>query len=105
VGQPRLQYSANANYRIPGWPSLSLDLSAIHFGAAPATVDNALYSPAVTELNLGGRFKFMTLGKNSSLRLQLQNLPNTHRWTNVYTPGLFEWAGPRTLFAYITADM
>ena len=105
VGQPRLQYSANANYRIPGWPFLSLDISAIHFGCAPATVDNSLYSPAVTELNLGGRLKFAILGKNSSLRLQIQNLPNTYRWTNVFTPGLFEWAGPRTLFAYITTDM
>jgi iron complex outermembrane recepter protein len=105
VGQPRLQYSANVNYRILGWPFLSLDLSAIHFGCAPATVDNSLYSPAVTELNLGGRLKFTILGKNSSLRLQIQNLPNTYRWTNVFTPGLFEWAGPRTLFAYITTDM
>ena len=105
VGQPRLQYSANANFRIPGWPFLSLDLSAIHFGCAPATVDNSLYSPAVTELNLGGRLKFTILGKNSSLRLQIQNLPNTYRWTNVFTPGLFEWAGPRTVFAYITTDM
>ena len=105
VGQPRLQYAANANYRIPYWPALSLDLSAVHFGSAPATVDNALYSPAVTELNLGARYKFTILGKNSSLRLQIQNLPNTYRWTNVYTPGLFEWAGPRTIFAYLTTDL
>jgi iron complex outermembrane receptor protein len=105
VGQPRLQYSANVNYRIPQLPSLSLDLSALHFGSAPATVDNALYSPAVTELNVGARLKFAILGKNSSLRLQFQNLLNSYRWTNVYTPGLFEWAGPRTTFAYVTTDL
>lgn len=105
VGQPRLQYSANVNYRIPQLPSLSLDLSALHYGSAPATVDNALYSPAVTELNVGARLKFTILDKNSSLRLQIQNLPNSYRWTNVYTPGLFEWAGPRTMFAYLTTDL
>jgi iron complex outermembrane receptor protein len=58
VGQPRLQYAANVNYTVPYLPVLSLDLSALHFGSAPATVDNALYSPAVTELSLGGRLKF-----------------------------------------------
>ena len=105
VGQPRLQYSASVNYRFPRLPSMSIDLSALHYGSAPATVDNALYSPAVTELNVGARLKFTILDKNSSLRLQIQNLPNSYRWTNVYTPGLFEWAGPRTVYAYVTTDL
>jgi iron complex outermembrane receptor protein len=105
VGQPRLQYVANANYTLPFWQAFSLDISATHFGSAPESVDNGIYSPSTTEVNLGARLKFSILGKPSSLRVQVQNLPNSYRWTNVYTPGFFEWAGPRTVFAYLTADL
>jgi iron complex outermembrane receptor protein len=105
VGQPRLQYVANFNYTVAWWPVVSLDLGAVHFGSAPATVDNGLYSPAVTQLNLGGRYRFTLFGKSSTLRVQIQNLPDSYWWTNVYTPGLFQWPAPRTLFAYVTTDL
>lgn len=105
VGQPRLQYVANINYTVPWWPVLSLDLSATHFGNQPASVDNNLSTPAVTWLNLGGRYKFTAFGKNSSLRVQIQNAPNSYWWSNVYTPGLFQWPAPRTVFAYLTTDL
>lgn len=105
LGQPRLQYVANLHYTVPSWPALSLDLAATHFGSQPASIDNGIYSPAVTWLNLGGRYKFSLLGKNSTLRVQIQNLPNSYWWTNVYTPGVFQWPGPRTVFAYLTTDL
>ena len=105
IGQPRLQYVANVNYTIPWWPVLSFDLSATHFASEPASVDNRIYSPAVTQLNLGGRYKFTLFGKNSTLRVQVQNAPNSYWWTNVYTPGDFEWPAARTVFAYVTTDL
>jgi iron complex outermembrane receptor protein len=105
IGQPRLQYVANVNYTVPQWPAVSLDLAAIHFGSQPASVNNGIYSPAVTELNLGGRYKFTVLGKHSTFRLQIQNVADSYWWTNVYTPGFFQWAGPRTVFAYLTTDL
>jgi iron complex outermembrane recepter protein len=105
VGQPRLQYVANVNYTVPWWPVFSLDLAAIHFGTQPASVDDGVYTPAVTQLNLGGRYKFTILGKNSTLRVQFQNAAGSYWWTNVYTPGYFQWPGPRTVFAYLTADL
>lgn len=105
IGQPRLQYVANINYTVPWWPVLSFDLAATHFGSEPASVDNRIYTPAVTQLNIGGRYRFTMLGKNSTLRVQVQNAPNSYWWTNVYTPGDFQWPGPRTVFAYITTDL
>jgi hypothetical protein len=50
-GQPRLQFAINADYRISRWPAVSFDLSLTHFGAAPASVDNAVYTTKVTELS------------------------------------------------------
>jgi iron complex outermembrane receptor protein len=105
IGQPRLQYVANVNYTVPWWSVLSLDLAAIHFGSEPASVNNGLYSPAVTLLNLGGRYKFSVFGKRSTLRVEVQNVGDSYWWTNVYTPGLFQWPGPRTVFAYVTTDL
>jgi iron complex outermembrane recepter protein len=105
VGQPRLTYLANASYELPLWPAASFDISATHFGTAPESVDNGVYSPPSTEVNIGGRYKFAVLGENSTLRLQIQNVLNSSAWTNVYTPGFFQWPGPRTVFAYITTDL
>lgn len=105
IGQPRLQYTANVNYTIPWWSAASLDLAAVHFGHAPATVDNRVYVPAATELSLGGRYEFTVLGKHSTLRVQAQNVANSSWWTVALTPGDFLFPGPRTIFAYITTDL
>ena len=105
VGQPLLTYVANINYDLPWLPAASMDASATHFGTAPASIDNGVYSPAVTLVNLGGRYQFTAFGKKSSLRLQIQNLLATKKWTTQYTPGFFQWPPPRTLFAYITTDL
>lgn len=105
VGQPRMQYVANIDYSLPWWPVLSLDAGAIHFGSEPAGVDNRIYSPQVTQWNLGGRYKADAFGKHFTLRVLVENVPNSNEWTNVYTPGYFLWPGPRTVFAYLTADL
>ena len=105
VGQPRLMYTANVNYALPWWPAVSLDASALHFGNQPESVDNHIYTQALTQVNLGGRYKFAAFGENNTVRLQIQNVLNSNWWTNVYTPGFFQWPGPRTVFAYLTTDL
>jgi iron complex outermembrane receptor protein len=102
IGQPRLQYTANLNYTIPWWPAASLDLAATHFGTAPGTVDNHVYVPATTSLDLGGRYVFAARGRNITLRVQVQNISNSYWWATAGTPGYFPSAGPRTVFAYVT---
>lgn len=105
VGQPLLTYVANVDYVLPWLPAASLDVSATHFGTAPASIDNGIYAPAVTRVNLGGRYQFTAFGKKSSLRLQIQNILATKEWTTQYTPGFFQWPSPRTVFAYLTTDL
>ena len=104
LGQPRLQYSASINYKIPWWSLASLDLSANHFGQAPASVDNRIYVPAITVVNFGGRYEFKLWGRNSTLRVQIQNVSDLTVWTAAYTPGYF-LTSPRTIFAYLTTDI
>jgi iron complex outermembrane receptor protein len=102
VGQARLQYTANLDYTIPWWPMTSLDLAATHYGGSPGTVDNHVYVPATTSLDLGGRYRFTAAGRSFSLRVQVQNLANSYWWGTIGTPGYFPSAGPRTVFAYVT---
>lgn len=105
IGQPRLFYTLNVDYRIPRWSAVTLDLAATHFGQAPATVDNGLYAPAVTWLNFGGRYSFRMLGKNSTLRVQVQNVSDSYWWSVANNPGDFLFPGTRTVFAYLTTDL
>ena len=105
LGQPLLTYVANASYDLPWWPATSLDASDTHFSRAPASVDNGVYTPAVTLVNLGGRHQFTAFGKQSSLRVQVQSLFATKEWVTQYTPGFVQFPPPRTLFAYVTTDL
>lgn len=105
VGQPLIMCVANANYALPWWKAASLDVSATHVGTAPESVDNAVYTPAFTALNIGGRYKFTALGENSTLRLQIQNVLGSKEWEELYTPGFFLAPGTRTVFAYLTTDL
>jgi len=105
VGQPRIMYVANANYGFPWWKAASLDVSAVHIGTAPEGVDNGVYTQPATLLNIGGRYKFTVFGENSTLRLQLQNVLDANLWQQLNTPGVFQWPGPRRVFAYLTTDL
>jgi iron complex outermembrane receptor protein len=105
VGQPLLTYVAHVEYVLPWLPVASLDVSATHFGTAPASIDNGVYAPAVTQVNLGARYQFTAFGKKSSLRVQIRNILATKEWTTQYTPGFFQWPAPRTVFAYLTTDL
>ncbi len=82
-----------------------MDISATHIGKAPESVDNGVYTPAFTRVNIGGRYKFTGFGENSTFRLQVQNVFGTKIWSGLSTPGVFQFPGPRTVFAYLTTDI
>jgi iron complex outermembrane receptor protein len=104
IGQPRLTYVATTNYAMPWWPAASLDVQVLHIGRAPESLDNRVYTQPATLLNIGGRYKFTAFGKNSTLRIQVQNALDTNLWQQLNTPGVFQWPGPRRFFVYITTD-
>jgi iron complex outermembrane recepter protein len=105
VGQPRVMYVATANYSLPWRRAASLDVEVVHVGTAPESVDNGVYTSPFTNVNIGGRYALTAFGENSTLRLQIQNLLATNLWQELYTPGVFQWPGPRRVFAYITTDI
>jgi iron complex outermembrane recepter protein len=93
-----------ANYVLPRWPAASLDLRVVHVGRAPESVDNRVFTSPVTSLAIGGRYRFTAFGKNSTLRIQAQNVFGTKIWQQLNTPGVFQFPGPRRVFVYLTTD-
>lgn len=102
-GQPRIQSAINANYKIQLWPALSADLTLLHFGTSPASVNDATQLPAQTLLAVGARIRFSILGNPATLRVQMQNATNYYFWDIGYSPG-FSQTPPRSLLAYLTVD-
>jgi iron complex outermembrane receptor protein len=102
-GQPRIQASVDANYKIPQRPALSVEIAAFHYGRAPASLDDVAQNPSQTVLGFGGRYRFTILGAPATLRVQLQNPTNSYFWNLGFGPGFSQFP-PRSLFAYLTAD-
>jgi iron complex outermembrane receptor protein len=102
-GQPHSQGSINANYKFPGLPALSADITLLEFGSAPASVDDVVQNRTEWWLALGGRYRFTLWGAPATLRVQVQNATNTYIWNYGYSPG-FSQLQPRAYFGYLTAD-
>ncbi len=104
VGQPHLFYVAAADYALPRWPGASIDVRVLHLGAAPESVDDRVSTRPLTVLNVGARYRFTAFGRTSTLRIQVQNALGTNAWSQLSTPGVFQWPGPPRVFAYLTTD-
>lgn len=104
VGQARNQLRVDFDYAYPQWSAVSLDLTVVHWGRAPATVDNQLYASPFTTLRVGGRYRLEVRDISAVLRLQVQNLTNTQVWNIGYSPGFYQFA-PRSLLAYVTVAL
>jgi len=103
-GQPHDQAIINADYSIPKWPAVSVDVALIHIGATPASVNDAVLAPVLNTLSLGSRYRFVIHGAPATLRLQAQNLNNAEVWATAYTPGFYMFP-PRSVFGYLTVDI
>ncbi|MFL6759043.1 TonB-dependent receptor domain-containing protein [Sphingomonas sp.] len=105
IGQPHLTFVAAANYALPRWHTASIDVRFLYIGTAPETLDNRVSTSPASILNIGGRYKFTAFGRNNTLRVQIQNVLATNVWQQLSTPGVFQWPGPRRIFAYLTTDL
>jgi iron complex outermembrane recepter protein len=103
-GQPHSQGSINANYQIPFWPAFSLDATLLHYGAAPASVNDSVIGPAIDTVNVGMRYRTTLMGAPGTLRVEVQNIANKYVEATGFTPGWFA-VPPRSIFAYLTVDV
>jgi iron complex outermembrane receptor protein len=97
----RVEFSADWR---PGFaPGLSLDMRLSYRSPEVATVNNLVFVPTRTLIDLGGRYRFKLAGNEAVLRVQATNLFSQQgyelRGANAYTvlPG-------RVTQAYLTVD-
>jgi iron complex outermembrane receptor protein len=104
LNQARLTATINARYKIPRLPAVSADISILHFGSYPGSVDDVAQAPPGTTIALGGRYRFSVLGAPTTLRVQVQNLTNVYFWNLGLNSPAFSQYQPRAFFGYLTAD-
>jgi iron complex outermembrane receptor protein len=104
LNQARFTGTINASYKFPWASALSADVTILHFGPYPASIDDMAQAPAGTLIALGGRYRFKILGAPATFRIQAQNLTNTYFWNLSFNAPLFSQYQPRALFGYLTAD-
>ncbi len=97
----RIEFSADWR---PGFaPGLSFDMRLSYRSPEVATVNNLVYVPTRTLIDVGGRYRFKLAGNEAVLRIQTTNLTSQQgfdlRGANAYTvlPG-------RVTQAYLTVD-
>jgi iron complex outermembrane receptor protein len=104
LNQARFTGTINASYKLPWRPALTADMSILHFGPYPASIDDVAQARAGTLVTLGGRYRFKILGAPATLRVQVQNLTNTYFWNLSFNSPVFAQYQPRAFFGYVTAD-
>ncbi|WP_082670013.1 TonB-dependent receptor [Sphingomonas sanguinis] len=104
VGVPLRSVDLNLDWRLPGFEALSIDLGVGHQGRVASTVDNDLFIPARTVMDIGSRYRFM-IGKNrATLRVSVSNIFNVYAW-DYYGPSTFDYVPQRLATAYLAVDL
>lgn len=103
IGQNTYVAQMNADYQLPAWPGISLDLTLYSYGRREANADNSVSLPGQRFIDVGARYKFTLMGASASLRLLAQNIANTYSWALTDSGG-FSPGPRRSLQAYVTAD-
>jgi iron complex outermembrane recepter protein len=103
VGAVSRRVEASADWR-PGFaPGLSIDAEISHRSAETATVSNAVAIPALTFVDLGGRYAFRLGGRAATVRLQMQNLFDIEGY-ELDGAGVYGLVPGRLAQAYLTVD-
>lgn len=103
VGVPLRSVDLNVDGRLPGYEALSLDVGVSNQGRIASTVDNALFIPSRTLVDVGGRYRFVVSGKKATLRVSVSNLFDVYAW-DYYGPSTFDYIPQRLATAYLAVD-
>jgi iron complex outermembrane recepter protein len=103
VGAIRRRINLSADWRPPFAPGLSFDLGIFANSAVVATVNNAVWLPAQTFIDLGARYAFRLAGKHALLRAQIFNAGGVNG-VSVDGPGSYRINDGRWAQLYLTID-
>lgn len=103
IGTPSRTLIANADWRLPGAPAISLDLAVEHAGRRYGDAANDVPVPARTTVDLGARYRFRFGQVPAVLRVQATNLLDTYGW-DVEGNNAFVYIQSRQVSARLAMD-
>lgn len=103
VGVPSRSIDLNLDWRPPSFDALSLDIGISNQGRIASTVDNSLFIPGRTVIDVGGRYRFRLAGQKATLRVSVSNVLNIYAW-EYNGPGTFDYLPQRLATAYLAVD-
>ncbi|WP_164156068.1 TonB-dependent receptor domain-containing protein [Sandarakinorhabdus rubra] len=104
VGAIKETYTISGDWRPPWLPGVSFDASAYHISSQTATVSNRVAIPALTFVDLGGRYRFRLAGAAATLRVQVENLLDQQGY-ELFGAGAYRPVWGRAGRAYLTVDL
>lgn len=103
VGLPSRLADLNIDWRTP-FEGLSVDASVSHSGDIAARVDNSVFIPSRTIVNLGARYRFELADRDATFRIQLLNAVNLYGF-DLRGAGAYAPIAGRRISAYVTVDL
>ena len=105
IGTPRRLAQLAIDYRPPVWPRFSFDVTATEQSRVPVRLDDGAYIPAQMLVNVGARYRFRMLGRDATLRMQVQNVTERRVWAVIDTSGgLMPYPPLHMVLAYLSTD-
>ncbi len=104
AGLPTHLLNVNFNWRAPRLSGLELDAALSLRGATPATTDDQVVIPPRNVVSLGSHYRFRLARRNAAFRLQMVNLFDT-QGLGYNGPGVYAFAGGRSVAGYLTIDI
>jgi iron complex outermembrane recepter protein len=106
VSQTRRLLLASIDYHPPRLERWSVDLTLAQQGPVPVRLDDGAYTPSVTQLGVGARYRFPVYGHQATLRLQVQNATGERLWSVTDSSGGLAPYPPRHMaLAYVSVDL
>lgn len=93
VGMPKIKSNFLFEYQLPSAPALVVTFDWQFTAKRPEDDANLYWSPSYNVIDLGARYK---VGKETTLRLAVNNLTNEHYWSTI---------GPSTITGANTGNM
>jgi iron complex outermembrane recepter protein len=104
IGQPARNLQLNVDWRTPWVEGLSLESNVAHLSRRAARLDNRLFLPPRTLVDIGSRYSFKLGDRDLTLRGRITNLFNVYDF-DLRGAGAFDLIAGRVGFVSLAADL
>jgi len=104
IGQPARNLQGNLDWRPPWLDGLSLETNVTHLSRRAARLDNRLFLPNRTLVDVGARYRFKLAGNDATLRVRVTNLFNVYDF-DLRGAGAFDLIAGRVAFLSLATEL